>query len=151
MLAGFYGIEKDNRVAALGLLIHDRACQQAEKEAMQNLHSEVDKVEQEGEVKKTIDSFKVIIIACGVIIAIIIISIVFIILLRTRRQKRRAKVADRITVLNEDDLGNVDTEAGLKTKPVVSSLPNRDMNKDNVQLDTQDDINLVGMGTGRTT
>ena len=38
MLAGFYGIEKDNRVAALGLLIHDRACQLAEKEAAMKLN-----------------------------------------------------------------------------------------------------------------
>ena len=110
-----------------------------------------DKTEETGEVKKTIDTFKIIIIACSVIIAIIIISIVFIVLLKTRRMKRRAKVATRITVLTEDELGNADTEAGLKAKPAVSSLPNRDINKDNVQLDTQDDINLVGMGTGRTT
>ena len=84
MLAGFYGIEKDNRVAALGLIIHDRACQLAEKQATLNFHSE-EKDEGDGEVKKTIDTFKVVIIACSVIIAIIIISIVFIILLKTRR------------------------------------------------------------------
>ena len=138
MLAGFYGIEKDNRVAALGLIIHDRACQLAEKQATLNFHSE-EKDEGDGEVKKTIDTFKVVIIACSVIIAIIIISIVFIILLKTRTKKRRAKVSNKIEVLNEDELGNADTEVGLKARPVISnlpsSLPNRDINKDN-NLDT---------------
>ena len=93
-------------------------------------------------------------IACSVIIAIIIIAIVFLILLKTRTQKRRAKVSNKIVVLNEDELGNADTEVGLKARPVVSnlptSLPNRDINKDN-NLETQDDINVVGIGTGRTT
>ena len=49
-----------------------------------------------------------------------------------RGQKRRAKVSNKITVLNEDELGNADTEAGLKARPAVSSLPHRDINKDNV-------------------
>ena len=76
------------------------------------------------------------------------------ILLKTRTKKRRAKVSNKIEVLNEDELGNADTEVGLKARPVVSnlptSLPNRDINKDN-NLETQDDINVVGIGTGRTT
>ena len=150
MLAGFYGIEKDNQVAALGLILHDKACQLAEYEASLKSNSIDDKDGKNGEVEKKID-IKVIIIACGVLIAIIVIALVFILLLKARRQKRRAKVSNKIVVFNTHEVAMADTEAGLKESPVVSSLPNRDIKKDNVQLDTQDDINVMGIGSGRTT
>ena len=93
--------------------------------------------------------FIIIIIACGIIVAIIIFSFILLILLKTRasRKVKGANQVTRLEVGNLGTLGTIDTEAAMKEKQTnPSSLPN----KDNV-LDTQDEINFVGVGTGRTT